>query len=406
MITLNKLSLISLFSEGTETSRTSSVQQLNNVKGLGFNKVDEDLGITFKSSAQDTILTIADGATQTTANGVVTTALATGATGAFATADVSRIQISTTTPGLREILKSDFGNDFLEKVAWDSGSGSVDLRSLATLINLGFVAENSVAIVEDSTTDSRNWMALKEALKLVQRIERHKNASVTQSWLELLEKHDNSPSASAYKKISAGVHSFIISATLAAHLTDAQASTRNINDKTLTVFNYIAYESRHHEFNLDEDSNVVNSIDKLYPNDYYRKSFTANNLPNIYCAFHYFKKDDTALEYYKILNRVCGNFEKYYEIYTPKQTPKLSSMDVNHAIALLDSNMNNYTTNFGSFVHMKSKVQGWANPTDTWTETVPYYISNELKVGNYTQHGVFHYTENSFCEEMLCNMLK
>ena len=262
-----------IFSEGTETSRTSSVQQLNNVKGLGFNKVDEDLGITFKSSAQDTILTIADGATQTTANDVVTTALAAG--GEFATAD-NRIEISVTTPGLREILKSDFGNDFLEKVAWDSGSGSVDLRSLATLINLGFVAENSVAIVEDSTTDSRNWMALKEALKLVQRIERHKNASVTQSWLELLEKHDNSPSASAYKKISAGVHSFIISATLAAHLTDAQASTRNINDKTLTVFNYIAYESRHHEFNLDEDSNVVNSIDKLYPNDYYRKSLKSS----------------------------------------------------------------------------------------------------------------------------------
>lgn len=263
-----------IFAEGTETTRTSSVQQLNNVKGLGFNKVDEDLGITFKSSAQDTILEIADGSTQSEANTAVNTALTTG--GAFANAGGSRIQISTTTPGLREILKSDFGDDFLEKVAWDSGSQSVDLRSLATLINLGFVAENSVAIVQDPTTDTRNWMALKEALKLVQRIERKKEVTVTQSWLELLEKHDNSPSASAYKKISSTVHTFIISATLAGHLTSEEASGRNINDKDLSVFNYIAYESRHHEFNLDEDSNVVNSIDKLYPNDYYRKSLKSS----------------------------------------------------------------------------------------------------------------------------------
>jgi len=53
---------------------------------------------------------------------------------------------------------------------------------------------------------------------------------------------------------------------------------------------------------------------------------------------------------------------------------------------------------------MKSKVQNWINPTDTWTDTIPYYIGDELKVGNYLQHGIFHYTENSFCEEALCYM--
>ena len=34
---------------------------------------------------------------------------------------------------------------------------------------------------------------------------------------------------------------------------------------------------------------------------YYRKTFTANQLPNVYCAFHYFKKNDIALAYYRIL---------------------------------------------------------------------------------------------------------
>ena len=78
-------------------------------------------------------------------------------------------------------------------------------------------------------------------------------------------------------------------------------------------------------------------------------------------------------------------FEKYYEIYAPKQTPKLSSMDVNHAIALLDSNINDYTTNFGSFVHMKSKVQGWSNAPENWRDRVPYYFDEafNLKIGNF-----------------------
>jgi len=106
------------------------------------------------------------------------------------------------------------------------------------------------------------------------------------------------------------------------------------------------------------------------------------------------------------LNRVCDNYKKYYEVYVPKQTPTVSSMDVNHAVALLDSGIDDYTINSASFVHMKSKVQGWENPTNTWTDTVPYYMNDELKIGNYTQHGLFHYTENSFCEEVLCNMSK
>ena len=151
-------------------------------------------------------------------------------------------------------------------------------------------------------------------------------------------------------------------------------------------------------------SNVRDYRNNIITNNYYRKVFTANNLPNIYCAFHYFKKDDTALKYYKTLNNICENYKDFYKIYAPKQLPGLSSMDVNHSIALLHNGIQNYTYTSASFVHMKSKVQGWEDSTDSWTDTVPYYINDELKIGNYKQHGLFHYTENSFCEEALCYM--
>ena len=55
----------------------------------------------------------------------------------------------------------------------------------------------------------------------------------------------------------------------------------------------------------DYRNNIVND-------DFYRKAFTANNLPNIYCAFHYFKKDNMALDYYLKLDKVCKHVAEYY----------------------------------------------------------------------------------------------
>ena len=38
--------------------------------------------------------------------------------------------------------------------------------------------------------------------------------------------------------------------------------------------------------------------------DYYRKTFTENNLPNVYNAYQYFKKNDNSLKYYKNLKHI------------------------------------------------------------------------------------------------------
>ena len=75
--------------------------------------------------------------------------------------------------------------------------------------------------------------------------------------------------------------------------------------------------------------------------DFYRQVFVKNNLPNIYNAFHYFRQDHIALDYYKHLELVCKHTEDFYNIYLKKLKPKVSSMDVNHAIAVLNSNHKN-----------------------------------------------------------------
>lgn len=147
--------------------------------------------------------------------------------------------------------------------------------------------------------------------------------------------------------------------------------------------------------------------------DFYRKAFMENKLPNLYCGIHYFKQNDIALNYYKQLENVCHNHIDYYNKFVKKSKPKvtnakgetfiLSSMDINHAITSLHVNLNNITNNFINFTHMKSKAQNTINIGLDWTDSIPYYITDdlELKVGNFLQQGIFHYTENKFCKNVI-----
>ena len=67
------------------------------------------------------------------------------------------------------------------------------------------------------------------------------------------------------------------------------------------------------------------------------------------------------------------------------------------AITVIDENIENYTHPALNFVHMKSKVQEWHNSNEDWmSKMIPFYFTDnlQLKIGNYTQKDIFHYTEN------------
>ena len=148
--------------------------------------------------------------------------------------------------------------------------------------------------------------------------------------------------------------------------------------------------------------NVRTYKNNIVNNDYYRKTFTKNNIPMVYCAFHYFKQNDVALKYYKKLQKVCRNYKDYYKIYAPKNTPQVSSMDLNHGITVLEENIQNYIFQSASFVHMKSNVQDSELRQEDWTQSIPFYMDSnkKLKIGNYLQHGIFHYTQHEFCKQI------
>jgi hypothetical protein len=131
----------------------------------------------------------------------------------------------------------------------------------------------------------------------------------------------------------------------------------------------------------------------------YRKTFTANNLPNVHTAFMYFKKSDIAAELFALTEIIFNNWERFFYVYMDETRPKNLSGDVAYALAIKLLGIENEC--FGnsdivpSFVHMKGLLQNIDEKyiTEDWTKHIPTYFKNDgtFKIGNYEQTLPFHY---------------
>lgn len=183
-----------------------------------------------------------------------------------------------------------------------------------------------------------------------------------------------------------------------------------------------------HTIVLDADCIILNNIehifdfvkgkDLVYANtartyrgevvtsDYYRKTFTANNLPNVYSGFQYFRKSSKAAEFYKLLELIFNNWNAFYDKFCKEHYPKNVSMDVSAAIALKLMELDNdcfLNSEPVKFTHMKPMVQNWVGAIgQSWIEQVEscFFTSDcKLYVGNHLQKDIFHYVEDEFCND-------
>jgi len=144
---------------------------------------------------------------------------------------------------------------------------------------------------------------------------------------------------------------------------------------------------------------------------FHRKTFVSNNLTSPYYALHYFKKNQSAFEFYKVLEFVCNNWEYCWNLFAPIDKQNSVSMDLAAAIAIeicgiQDSAVD--SKNPLEFIHMKTPLQGWEIFPQSWKDTVPYTLNNrgELFVGNIRQTKLFHYVEKDFITSSILNKLK
>ncbi len=144
---------------------------------------------------------------------------------------------------------------------------------------------------------------------------------------------------------------------------------------------------------------------------FYRKNFIRHNLPNLYSGCHYFKKTDLAHEFYTWLEMITNNWMQFYKsAASGKKWAMHPSMDISAAIATNIMDIEHLITNKKvknpSFIHMKPKIQNWTeNFQYRWQDRIGVYLDDELnlKIGNYTQTGIFHYTEKDFVNKHIIN---
>lgn len=151
-------------------------------------------------------------------------------------------------------------------------------------------------------------------------------------------------------------------------------------------------------------------------NDFYRKTFTKSNLPNIYTAMFYFKKTPINFELFSLVEDIFNNWQRYfYEFLDPEYRPKVVSTDVVFALAAKIINyteLNNASAlNIPSFVHMKSNIQNWKqNETydEDWTSILSHSVraNATMMIENYEQHLPVHYHVKSFISDEILNAME
>ena len=162
-------------------------------------------------------------------------------------------------------------------------------------------------------------------------------------------------------------------------------------------------------YDLFYTSQVHTYRGEIVKNDYYRKAFTKFDLPNLYSGLHWFKKSEQSHEFYTWLEMITNNWQQFYKAHAGGKTfQKTCSMDLSAAIAAKILNIESVITNpsvkYPSFVHMKPKIQNWnQNFVDRWQDRVGVYFGEDLtlKIGNYNQSGIFHYTEKDFLNNQI-----
>lgn len=147
-------------------------------------------------------------------------------------------------------------------------------------------------------------------------------------------------------------------------------------------------------------------------NDFYRKAFTKNSIPNLYSMFTFFKKNtEIADEFFTLGRYILKNPTEFKNLYMTEHKPKVIGTDEAFGLAakILDiQDEISHNLDFPKVVHLKPMVQNWPWNAEKVTEHAGFYLNRDgkLKIGNYQQHDVVHYVEKELITDEAINLLE
>lgn len=129
---------------------------------------------------------------------------------------------------------------------------------------------------------------------------------------------------------------------------------------------------------------------------HYRQVFDANNLPDVYNAITYWRRSETAQEFFNTVQDIFENWEEYKKLLKfPEDVP---STDVVYAMAANIIGPEQCTMPFADYpriVHMKRYIAG-TEREDWTTELLWEYKNYMLRVNSAAQWGAFHFNQKDW----------
>lgn len=124
----------------------------------------------------------------------------------------------------------------------------------------------------------------------------------------------------------------------------------------------------------------------------YRKCFDANNLPDVYNAITYWRRSETAKEFFDLVRGIFANWDKFKTLIKfPEEVP---STDLVYAMAAEIIGRERVTMPFADYpqiVHMKRYHAG--TETEDWMKEL-IWESNPCRINTQAQWGAVHYRAN------------
>jgi len=151
---------------------------------------------------------------------------------------------------------------------------------------------------------------------------------------------------------------------------------------------------------------------ELVTSDFYRKTFTVNNLPNLYSFYTFFKKESQlANDFFELGRYIIKNPDLFSNEFLFEYKPKIVGTDEAFSLSAKILGIEDqiaYPLEFPKVVHMKGMVQGWPWPADNSYDHVGFYKNKkqQLKIGNYLQTEIVHYVEKDRLNDEVLSILE
>lgn len=176
---------------------------------------------------------------------------------------------------------------------------------------------------------------------------------------------------------------------------------------TKDISHVVEYLVKEHDIYLPCDAYTYRG--NKITDDYCRKTFVKNNLPNVYTMFSYFKKTKNNDQFFHLIKIITEYKKEFKNSYLTEYKPTILGTD---EIFALTSKILDYCitlpTNIVQIAHLKGEIQDWHSPSEKITNRIGIYLTKDqkIKVGTYLQNAIVHYVEKDLMSNEYVSILE